>query len=792
MRNEQAVVIKRAFQAIGAGLLEVALEREGRKGCSPVLCCEPVALEPMYERFDSGLVLGRPSRLPEVVPAGVVLWSTWEVFAAEEDVLSLSWMETVLRALVVLPGPFAFELVGRDGRVHVRFGVPEGQVPGFRAALLGHFPKLVVRRVEDGFPSGVPVVEELVPVAPYHRSLSLLGAEGASPLSLAAVVLSGMPRGTTGVFQVLLAPSGASHDWHYNVENLAEAEVRATSLAQLGGLSSQFAYDRELPPLWEPGVREKVRLDVGFFAVVARYGCWGAGVEETRAFLQGMRVATGMVRFGNRAWRVLEHDALVASLGEDGVRGMVAGRTAHRSGLMVTSREVATLVHVPNARALAVLSCFEQRRGFEWQPYLEEGVACLGVNEYAGAVERVELPLDVRLRHAYVVGATGSGKSKLVERLAVDDVVAGRGLCVVDPHGDLCLDVLSRVPEERLGEVVWVSFGEEGLVPRWNPFVSGAGGGKLADDVARAFMAQAGTAGARMEHNFRMLAYVVHSLGGTLDDFAELAARSARGDALRDEALARCGNPQVVRFLRSELPGYARGDLSSVTNKLSRLLLDDQLGVMFRERENTLEPRRWMDEGRIVLVNLASGTIGADHARFVGSLLVSLIYRAAVSRADRSPDHRRAFFLYLDEFQQLQSATLGEILGEGRKYGLGAVLAHQERGQLGAELAQALGNCATKVVFRPSEADLPYLHRVLGSSFDPDTLRGLGIGQAVLVSGSKTASLTTELCPYPILRDPRAAARRYAQAHYLPVGGPEAPRARRPRVYDTLGLHGDG
>ena len=174
-----------------------------------------------------------------------------------------------------------------------------------------------------------------------------------------------------------------------------------------------------------------------------------------------------------------------------------------------------------------------------------------------------------------------------------------------------------------------------------------------------------------------------------------LSAR-AKGSSFESRRWQRSPTPQVRRFLTAELPSYSAGDVRSVTNKLSPLLLDDQLGAMFAQPDNQLSPREWMDEGRIVLVNLSSGQIGADHARIVGSLLVSLVYRAAVSRADLPAKTRRPFLLYVDEFQQLQAATLSELLSEGRKYAIGAVLAHQERGQLGKSSRSRLATAAPR------------------------------------------------------------------------------------------------
>ena len=791
VRNDAAVLIRKEAHAIGVGLLETALAREGVKGCSPVLCTEPVALEPPYARFDAERVLTLAPPEPPLCAPVRGRWVTCDIYPAEEDLLSITWMETALRALGVLRGPLACELYGTAGRVFIRMAVLEDELVGLSTALLGHFPALVLRPIAAPFPSAPPVaVNELCPVGPYHRTLSLLGKEGASPLSLAATVLAALGEGEAGALQVLASPASPAHDWHYNLVNLVEAERRAVELAQLGGLSRQFAYDRELPPLLDPRAGEKVGTDVAFYAALARYAVWGTAPAQTAAFLQGMRVATGMLRFGNRAWRVIPHETLTDVLGAENVARMVTERLAHRPGLMLTSRELASLIHIPNARALAMLACIQQRSGLTWQsiPKTESaGVARLGHNVSVGETRPVEIPLAVRLRHTYVLGATGSGKSALLARLAVDDARAGVGLCLVDPHGDLCHDVLNKLPDERMADLVSVSLAEDGLVPVWNPFKARVPSGKLADDLARAFLAQTTSGGARMEHNLRMLAYVVAELGGTLQDLAELAARSAHGEMLRHEALEKIANPQVHRFLRTELPKYAASELGSVTNKLSRLLLDDALGAMFSQTENALEPRAWMDEGRIVLVNLASGHVGADHARFVGSLLISLVYRAALSRADTPAPARRPFLLYLDEFQQFQAATLSEVLSEGRKYGLGALLAHQERGQLGEGLAHALGNCAVSVFFRPAEDDVSFVHRALAARMDAADIRRLGVGEAFLSCAGRVASLTTELSTAPVRRDAREAARAYAQAHYRPVAGAaQGVVRRRPRVYDTF------
>ena len=503
-----------------------------------------------------------------------------------------------------------------------------------------------------------------------------------------------------------------------------------------------------------------------------------------------------MVRFGNRPFRELDHKTLSTQLGDEAVERMVTQRLTHRPGLMLTSQEVVTLAHIPNARTLEMFSCIDQRRGLEWtgatpDEVQAQGAAVLGVNDYAGTRRTVAIPLGDRLRHMVISGVTGTGKSTEQLSLVLDDTEAGLGVCLIDPHGDLALEVLARLPEQRMRDLVVVSFTETDMVPRWNPFRNRAPSSKVADDMVRAFAATTPNFGPRMEHVIRSLAYTVHRLNGTLEDLAALVGRTARGEELRLRGLRLIKTTEIQRFLGEELPSYSASELDSVRNKLSRLLLDDVLGRMFQQPDNDFDPRAWMDQGNVVVVNLASGRIGIDHARFVGGLLVSLILRAALGRADVPPTTRRPFLLYIDECELLQAGTLEEILSEGRKYGLGAVLAHQEGGQLSASLEQAMGNSATRLIFRPTVDDAPRLRRILLGRTDEQELLKLGVGEAFVAHGKDVASLQTSLCTRPLLRDGLGVAAEYARTHYVRISEPTAteppkPAARRPRKADMF------
>ncbi len=332
--------------------------------------------------------------------------------------------------------------------------------------------------------------------------------------------------------------------------------------------------------------------------------------------------------------------------------------------------------------------------------------------------------------HLYAIGKTGTGKSTLIESLAVQDIAAGQGLAVIDPHGDMVERLRDAVPAGRLGDVVYVNVADPALRFGYNPlrkvalpYVPLAVSGLL-----EAFKKRWPDAwGSRMEHMLRNALYALIEHGGaTLPD----VLRILTDDDYRKGIVKALKNPQVKEFWLSEFPGYnpryRQESISPIQSKIGALLSDPRLYRFLTAPDVDLRFRRLMDEGKIVLINLAKGKLGEDSSSLLGSLLVTTLSLAAFSRADAPAAARRDFFIYVDEFQCFTTQTVGNMVSELRKYRVGLILANQHLVQLDDEIrASVLGNVGTLISFRLGQEDARTIAREFEPTFAPEDIMNL-------------------------------------------------------------------
>lgn len=358
-----------------------------------------------------------------------------------------------------------------------------------------------------------------------------------------------------------------------------------------------------------------------------------------------------------------------------------------------------------------------------------------------------------RLSHLYVIGKTGVGKSTLLDRLVLQDVAAGRGFALIDPHGDLAERVRDQSAAALGSRLHYLDAADLEQPYGYNPLrrvrddkIPLAASGIL--DAMRKLWPDAW--GVRMEHVLRNSLYsLLEQNGATLPDILRLYSDKT----FRRSIVRNIRNAAVRRFWTEEFAAYPdRMRLEAVApihNKLGALLTDPRLYRILVTPKTPLSFRRIMDQGEVVIVNLAKGRLGEDGAAILGSLISSTIGLAAMSRAEHPAEGRRPFFLYLDEFQTFTTLAFANMLAELRKYGVGLTLAHQHLHQLEPDVRHAvLGNAGTLIAFRVGAEDAPILASELQPTFgvvDLINLPNRNFYLKLMIDGAPSRPFSAEL-----------------------------------------------
>lgn len=343
---------------------------------------------------------------------------------------------------------------------------------------------------------------------------------------------------------------------------------------------------------------------------------------------------------------------------------------------------------------------------------------------------RFGIKRDDRRAHTYVIGKTGTGKSTLLETLIRQDIASRQGLALLDPHGDLVEKVLAHLPEERKDDLIYFNVTDHAQPLGLNPLDSIAASKRplAASGLLEVFKKiWLDSWGPRLEHIMRnALLALLDQPQATLADVLRLLD----DQAFRKRAVAKIQNAQVHNFWTKEYENYpARFRLEAIApiqNKVGAFLANPVLNKILTQTKNAFYLRRVMDEGKILLVNLAKGKIGEDTAALLGALLITRIGLAALSRADIPESDRRDFYLYVDEFQNFTTLSLASMLSELRKYRVNMVFAHQYLSQLDPQVRDAiLGNVGTFISFRLGVSDAEILEKEFYPTFSTKDLVSL-------------------------------------------------------------------
>lgn len=695
----------------------------------------PTFLSSLLERFK-----GKPSA-PAAGPSWQALVEDDEFLEAEADAwheadclieihvalppkvtIAKDTAEQFLLSLSYCAKPVSFEVIGTSEIIVVQLACFAQDKFQVWQQLQAHFPEAVLTE-ETGFlesvwdQTGQPPTESLVVDLGLSNEFMLplrtVKNFDIDPLIGVAGALSQLAPGEVAVLQVLFQAARAP--W-------AESIVRAVSNHDGSSFLADFP---DLQSLAERKVASPLFAAVMRFAAQSPHAhrCWQLAKAFGGVVAQFNNPASNeLLALANDDYPDIEHELDLLF------------RSTHRSGMLLNTEELVSLVHLPS-NSVRAEKLKRQAKKTHPAPSIANGRSLLlGENRHGGITRQVGLSPEQRSRHVYVIGASGTGKSTLLVNLIRQDIENGQGVAVLDPHGDLIDTVLGLIPESRIDDVILFDPSDEQYPIGFNILSAHSTLEKtlLESDLVGVFRRLSTSWGDQMNSvlSNAILAFLESERGGTLAELRRFLVEPE----FRKQLLETVHDPEVVYYWQREFPLLTGRPQAPLLTRLDTFLRPKPVRFMVAQRENKIDFAKVMNEGKIFLAKLSQGAIGEENSYLLGSLLVSKFHQMALSRQELAQTARKQFTLVLDEFQNFVTPSMAAILSGARKYRLGLILAHQELRQLlskDSTVASAvLTNPGTRICFRVGDEDAKKLSDGF-AHFDAADLQNLSVGEAI-------------------------------------------------------------
>ncbi|MEK7565230.1 MAG: type IV secretion system DNA-binding domain-containing protein [Patescibacteria group bacterium] len=397
---------------------------------------------------------------------------------------------------------------------------------------------------------------------------------------------------------------------------------------------------------------------------------------------------------------------------------------------------------------------------------MNDEITLFAETNFRNEKRRFGIKKDDRRRHTYIIGKTGMGKTTMLENMIISDIIHGKGLGFIDPHGDSADKILEFVPPERINDVIYFDPSDLDMPIAFNAIEN--------VEAEKKHLVASGLMGvfkkiwpdvwsARMEYilNNTILALLDYP-GATILGIMRMLSNKE----YRKQVVDQIKDPMVKSFWVDEFAKYtdrfAAEATPAIQNKVGQFLSAAVIRNIVGQVNSAIDMRKVMDEGKILIMNLSKGKIGEDNSKLLGGLLVTKLQLAAMSRVDIPEEERRDFFLYVDEFQNFATESFGNILSEARKYRLALILANQYIAQLvqsvGGSKSTAVrdaifGNVGTLISFRVGAEDAEYLEKEFAPEFvatDIVNLAKYNVYLKLMIDGASSRAFSaTTLAPYP-------------------------------------------
>jgi len=411
-------------------------------------------------------------------------------------------------------------------------------------------------------------------------------------------------------------------------------------------------------------------------------------------------------------------------------------RLFHERGFVLNIEEVAILYHLPHASVETPNIVWTSSKKGEppaTLPYegmvSEKELTVFAETTFRGQPKKFGIKRDDRRRHMYVIGKSGTGKSKLLELLAVSDIQRGEGVGVVDPHGELIHDILKKVPENRIKDIIYFNPADKEFPVGFNPLETTP---EFREETTSGFVVALERLfgyswGPRLEY---VLRYAVLALTYTEDATMLSIIRMLTDKDYRKKVLERVEDPVVKTFWLKEWQTYndrfQAEAVAPILNKVGQFTASPLIRNIVGQAKGTFDFAEAINTQKIILVDLSTGKIGEDNAELIGSFIITKLQIAAMARSKLNPEDRKDFYLYVDEFQNFATGAFATILSEARKYKLNLTLANQYIAQMEETVRDAVfGNVGSLISFRVGATDAAYLEKEFSPVFEKNDLINL-------------------------------------------------------------------
>ncbi|MBL4693987.1 type IV secretion system DNA-binding domain-containing protein [Candidatus Gracilibacteria bacterium] len=398
-------------------------------------------------------------------------------------------------------------------------------------------------------------------------------------------------------------------------------------------------------------------------------------------------------------------------------------------------KELATLYHLPNPDVVPHVVHVLSKKSEAPQDLPKIGgddVSLFGVTNYHNNFDTFGIKRSDRRRHLYVVGKSGSGKSKMIELLVKEDIMNGKGVGVLDPHGDLVDNIMEMIPEHRMKDVIYFDPSDTNFPIAFNPMENVAEQHKMQVTIGfiQIFKKLFGSNWTdRLEH---VLRYTVLALLDSPDTTVLSILKMLTDKNYRQNIVSRIQDNVVKNFWVSEFAGWSeKFDAEAITpllNKVGQFVATNMIRNIIGQPKSKFDIRDVMDNEKILLMKVSKGLLGEENSGLLGAMIITKLYQAAMSRADMPEEERKDLYFYVDEFHNFATDTFAEILSEARKYRLNLTIAHQYVGQLNDVVRKTVfGNVGSIVNFRVGADDAKFLAEEYTPIFSERDIINLGV-----------------------------------------------------------------